>query len=120
MTPAEIHTLVGLLSACVGLASGIAVGAWTVAVKNKDLESHGEAIREITIRCARQKEVILNEVKAAICDAMKVALRDLRDEMREKQVVTERDLAVVSERVSQTERDIDDVFNRLRELEKKK
>lgn len=119
MTAAEIYTLVGLLSACAGMVAGIAVGAWTVAEKNKDLESHGEAIREITARCASQKEIILNEVKSAICDAMKVALRDLKDDMREKQVVTERDLAVVSERVAQAERDIDAIFNRLRDLEKK-
>lgn len=119
MSPAEIYTLVGLLSACCGMVSGIAVGAWTVSAKNKDLESHGEAIRAITARCAHQKEIILNEVKAAICDAMKVAIRDLKEEMREKQTVTERDLAVVSERVAQAERDIDSIFNRLRDLEKK-
>ena len=118
MTPAEAYTIVGLISAGVGLVSGIAVGAWTVSAKNKDLEAHGKAIDSIAAKCDRQKDLILSDLKAAVCDTINIALRDLKSELREKQSSTERELAVVAERVSQAERDIDNIFNRLRELEK--
>lgn len=119
MNPAEIYTIIGIISACGGLASGIAIGAWTVSAKNADLKAHGKAIDSISARCERQKETILTEVKTAICDAMKIALRDLKGEIREQQTATDRELAVTVERVNQTERDIEIIFSRLLTLEKK-
>ena len=113
------HISIGLAigTALCSMLSGVAVGAWVVSGKNKDLQAHGKAIKDIHARCAAQKEAILHELKSAICDAMKVALKDLKLEYRERQANTESALAVVTERVSQAERDIDNIFSRLRDLE---
>lgn len=114
----EAATLIGMVSSLVGLMSGIAIGSWTAAGKNKDLLAHGKAIETISARCERQKDEIINEVKATICDAIKVLLRDLKIEMSVRQQATERELAVAAERISQAEKDIDALFSRVRDLEK--
>lgn len=114
----DVATLATLISTLIGMMAGIALGVWTVAGKNKDLLAHGKAIETISARCERQKDEIVNEVKATICDAIKILLKDLRFDMSVRQQATERELAVVAERIGQAEKDIDSLFNRVRDLEK--
>lgn len=114
----DVATIVTLISTLLGMMAGISIGVWTVAGKNKDLLAHGKAIETISARCERQKDEIINEVRTTICDAIKILLKDLKIEVSVRQQTTERELAVVAERICQAEKDIDAIFTRVRDLEK--
>lgn len=146
LSAGEIATILGIAAAIFGWLGWFGRGIWAASKKDSALQSHGEDIAAIKkkqdsiradIEAAWQKDldalhaVIANlsdkidghrrstmeDLKVAVCDAMRLALKDQELRWLEKLSVVDKDLAVVTADVDQLKADINNLFNRVRVLE---
>lgn len=118
MTVAEISVLLGIVAVACGFLGWIGRGIWFASGRSSTLDSHDRAIAAINTRCEQQKQKILSEVKQAVCDAMKYAIKDLELEYSKRQSATEKEIALHGARLDAVEADIENLFGRVRDLEK--
>lgn len=146
MTIGEISAFIGIVIAVGGVVGWMGRGVWLAAKKDSCVTNHDTAISQIRFQMAAQKKEIIDELrgdlnsyegqikalsdkleshrqntltdlKAAVCDAMKLALKNVELRWLEKQSTVEKQQAVTAAEVEQIKRDVDALFSRVRDLE---
>lgn len=106
-----------ILSAVVGLLSGVAVAGWWLGIKNNEHAQVVKAVENIQAGCPQQHSELVRQLKEAVCSGFKLAISELGNDMNAK--LSERDrmiadqqtaTAVLTERMRQAEADIEAIF----------
>ena len=106
-----------ILSAVVGLLSGVAVAGWWLGIKNNEHVQVVKAVENIQAGCPTQHAELVRQLKEAVCSGFKLAISELGKDVDTK--LSERDrmiadqqtaTAVLTERMRQAEADIEAIF----------
>lgn len=105
----HIHIWIGIISAIFGALSGVALAAWYLSARNSTLARHDKEIEDIKT----QRKELLVEIKSTVCAGFKLSMAELRAEQDKRHGGHETAIAVLTERMDQTEADIASIFGRL-------
>lgn len=120
LTPAEISALVAITAMAGGLAGWLGRGVWVAANAKRDIDQCVQAIATINVRCASQRAEIITEIKTAITDAIRLAVAEWEAGSARRDSIIEREQGVQAERVQQIEKDVQNLFDRVHDLEKRR
>lgn len=126
LSPAELSVLVGLTALAGGLAGWLVRGVWVAANASRDIDQCVQSVAAIDQRCASQRAEIkaeiktaITEIKTAITDAIRLSVAEWEASSARRDGVIEREQGVQAERVGQIEKDVQNLFERVRDLEKR-
>lgn len=120
LSPAELSALVGLTALIGGLIGWLGRGVWVAANARRDIDQCVQGMAAINQRCAAQRAEIITEIKTALTDAIRLAVAEWEAGSARRDGVIEREQGVQAERVGQIEKDVQSLFDRVRDLEKRR
>lgn len=106
-----------VVSAVVGLVSGVAVAGWWLGIKNSEHLQVMSDVKEIQAKCPEQHAELVRQLKEAVCSGFKLAIKELGADFEqklskrdEKIAEIDKSSAILNERMRQAELDIEAIF----------
>jgi hypothetical protein len=108
------------VSALVGIVSGVALAAWWVSRRDHEHMQLINDVKNIKDSCPVKHVELMTHLKEAVCAGFKLAIKELGSDFDKK--LADRDaklagndkaIAVLEERMKQTEADIESIFVRM-------
>lgn len=109
-----------VVSALIGIISGVGLAAWWVSRRDQEHLQLISDVKVIKESCPAKHVELMSHLKEAVCSGFKLAIKELGSDFDRK--LSDRDgkmaghekaIAVLEERMKQSESDIEAIFTRL-------